>query len=632
MSRNQESLTSTHIRLTWRVLSFLASLKMAVVLLVMLAAVLGTATVLEARHGSAYSRWYVYESSWFIGLLALLGVNIFCAAASRFPWKRHHTGFVVTHAGLLVVLAGAVQSFWGGVEGRVSLAEGETAHQMTLPHRGQITAFWVGRPEESPFEFTFDGGPVDWPAGKVLDLGEVDGVQIRILGYYQHARPDETWVEDQSRLGGPAVKFQAKGQDGTQVAEGWLVDQQFGDAVAIGPIRLELQRAVSDRMLQDFLQPSVAEVGEKGQLVMYLGDVMERVALDKCLGQRISIGTTGAVVEICEYLPNASPDRLGNFTSKGNEPRNPMVELRIHLPNREQPLRQIAFAKDPLLNLDGVYPVACPVKFRFHHAAVKPQNAVELLQTSDGKLFGRVCSAEQYAARGEIRPGDSFELPGNCRLEIVEYLRHARKKVSFAPFSSVASRQARDKSEPAALVELTIGGSVEQVWMCRNDPAYGRSTPAMPGGTMALSFEHGRAPLGFSLGLIDFRREPNPGGKGNAGYSSKVRVVDSRSGLNLERVISMNEPLTQGNLTLYQSSFDDGGHGRNTSTFSAAYDPGRVLKYSGCLLICLGIAIMFYMRAYFFTNRKSASQHNALLVGRAVGDAEQQEMAVRRAA
>jgi hypothetical protein len=254
------------------------------------------------------------------------------------------------------------------------------------------------------------------------------------------------------------------------------------------------------------------------------------------------------------------------------------------------------------------------------------------LQTSDGKLFGRVCSAEHHIARGEIRPGDKFELPGNCRLEIVEYLPHARKKVSFAPFSPGASRQARDKSEPAALVELTVGGAVEQVWMCRNDPAYGRSTLAIPSGTMALSFEHRRVPLGFSLGLIEFRREPNPGGKGNAGYSSKVRVVDARHGLDQERVISMNQPLTQGNLTLYQSSFDDAGHGRNTSTFSAAYDPGRTLKYSGCLLICLGIAIMFYMRAYFFTNRNTASHNESRPESRGTIDGEQRQPAARRAA
>ena len=33
------------------------------------------------------------------------------------------------------------------------------------------------------------------------------------------------------------------------------------------------------------------------------------------------------------------------------------------------------------------------------------------------------------------------------------------------------------------------------------------------------------------------------------------------------------------------------------------YDPGRWVKYTGCLLIASGITTMFYMRAYFFTPR-----------------------------
>jgi hypothetical protein len=36
------------------------------------------------------------------------------------------------------------------------------------------------------------------------------------------------------------------------------------------------------------------------------------------------------------------------------------------------------------------------------------------------------------------------------------------------------------------------------------------------------------------------------------------------------------------------------------STLTANFDPGRAVKYTGCLLVVAGIATMFYMRAYFF--------------------------------
>ncbi len=36
------------------------------------------------------------------------------------------------------------------------------------------------------------------------------------------------------------------------------------------------------------------------------------------------------------------------------------------------------------------------------------------------------------------------------------------------------------------------------------------------------------------------------------------------------------------------------------SVLTVNYDPGRGMKYIGCLLVIGGIATMFYMRAYFF--------------------------------
>lgn len=583
-----------------------ASLKLAVILLPILAAVLAYATVLETRHGAAYARWYVYETTWFVGLLALLGTNIFCAAATRFPWKRHQLGFVVTHCGLLVLLAGAVQSFQGSVEGRVSLAEGATTSDVTLDRRSQITTFWVGRPQEPPYEFMFDGGPVDWPPGKTLDVGEVDDVRLRILEFVQSARPLEEWVPDESKQGGPAVKFRVYGTDGVAVADSWLIDQQFGDAVSLGPLRLQLQRAAVDGMLDDFLQPAAQELGEKGSLVIVYDDIMQRVLVDENLGRKIQLGETGVAVEIASYLPNARPDKRGNFSSQGDQPKNPMVELRVYLPGEERPLRQIAFAKDPLLNLDGVYSRVCPVKFRLHHSAIQPTDGVEMLQTSDGKLYGRLCVAGAFQSQGEIKPGSKVFTPGNFHLEIVQHLQHARNQVSFQAVDATLSR--KEKSEPAALVEITAGGMAQRVWLRRNDPTYGQQKITTKDGVLALNYGNGRVPLGYSLTLIDFRRDRNPGNAGNAAFSSKVRVVDSQRHVDEERTIAMNEPLSHGKFTLYQSSFDDRGHGRETSTFSAAYDPGRELKYLGSLMICLGIAIMFYMKAYFFKRSTETSR------------------------
>src|ERR1700722_1545823 len=104
---------------------FLASLKLAVITLGSLASVLAYATFFESSHGAAAVQEWIYQSQWFAVLLAFLGANILCAALIRYPWKKRQTGFVVTHAGLLIVLGGSWYGLNHSIEGEVVAMEGE---------------------------------------------------------------------------------------------------------------------------------------------------------------------------------------------------------------------------------------------------------------------------------------------------------------------------------------------------------------------------------------------------------------------------------------------------------------------------------------------------------------------------
>ena len=87
---------------------------------------LAYATFFESWYGTAAVQECIYRSTGFAILLAFLGTNILCAALIRFPWKKRQTGFVITHAGLLVLLAGSYYSFKTADEGQVGMLEGET--------------------------------------------------------------------------------------------------------------------------------------------------------------------------------------------------------------------------------------------------------------------------------------------------------------------------------------------------------------------------------------------------------------------------------------------------------------------------------------------------------------------------
>ena len=164
-------------KLVATVLRGLASLKLAIFLLVALAAALAVATLLETAHGREYAGWYVYHTRWFIALLGLLAGNILAATAVHFPWKVRQIGFVLTHVGLLILLGGAIWTFRSGIEGQLLLAEGETSDRMKLPDTSGFTVQWAGQPRKDrlPAVFTFQAGPVDWPEGETLELGSVSG-------------------------------------------------------------------------------------------------------------------------------------------------------------------------------------------------------------------------------------------------------------------------------------------------------------------------------------------------------------------------------------------------------------------------------------------------------------------------
>ncbi len=581
--------------LSW-VMHWLGSLQLAVMLLLTLAAVLAVGTILESVQGRPFAQWYVYQSAWFKMVLVLLGVNILLAAVNRFPWKRHQIGFVVTHGGLLILLAGAMRSLLGGVDGSVTLAEGESAARFANPQQSQITASWLDKPGEAPYYFSFVPGPSDWREGTQLDLGEVDGIGARVLHYYDRAGAREEWIPDATGIGGPVVKFKVDGpHNSNSVAEPLLVDQGFGNEGFIGPIRLQLRQAFSQAMIDDFLKPPTDNLGKKGLLLAYYKNGVKHIAVDDNVGKKIVLDDSGAAVEIVEYLANARPDANQHFHSAGDVPRNPLLELKVHEPG-QLPMRQLAFAKTPLSNLDEVSERICPVKFYYLHPA-DLGSALELLQTDAGQLVCRVIADHKLVPRGEVKVGASIAMPGKFVFSLVEYVPHARQKLVFEPQPATV----KDTNlSGAAEIEITVAGATHTFWLQRNHPDFGSRILVTPQGKLQVNFGHAEVPLGFSLKLVKFRKGVNPGGAGNAAFASVVHLVDKDRGIDEERTISMNEPLTFNHLTLYQSGFNEAGHGIKTSSFSIGHDPGRWLKYLGCLLICLGSATMFYMRAYFF--------------------------------
>src|SRR5262249_29299944 len=122
-----------------------------------------------------------------------LAVNVLCAALKKYPWKRHQTGFLITHAGLLVLVFGGLLTTLGGVEGEMRMIDTDnreiqqglrmsnTSDTLQLVGRHKVAVFRV--PKDQVKEEKFRG-----------DLTEVTGGGVELSKPLKERLGDNYWA------------------------------------------------------------------------------------------------------------------------------------------------------------------------------------------------------------------------------------------------------------------------------------------------------------------------------------------------------------------------------------------------------------------------------------------------------
>src|ERR1043166_1842157 len=127
--------SSSVSRLSWQrnpVFRFFASLKLAVILLAVLITGAIAGTLYESSFDAKVARAYVYGAPLFNFWLLLLASNLIVSALSRWPWKKHHTAFLITHLGIITLLAGSLIGRGWGVEGTITLFKADPPSNQLL--------------------------------------------------------------------------------------------------------------------------------------------------------------------------------------------------------------------------------------------------------------------------------------------------------------------------------------------------------------------------------------------------------------------------------------------------------------------------------------------------------------------
>ena len=515
------------LRLLLSGVEFLASLRLAVVLLTFLILVLAVATFIETTYGAEAARFAVYRAWWFTWLGGLLAVNVLCAALVRFPWRKHQTGFVMTHAGIIILLVGSLWSARQGIDAQLSIYEdgiGHIAFQDTLHFEIDIASGQQRTTREatagvegddrgqSPrqenrvvrFAIPFRSGPFNWCdySQRLEDLLWAPPGRLPILPW-QLARRDQGVVFSHERFRLEVLDYYA---DSRRIRGGYLAGyvrsvtpgQDASWLAAWQPIELELQTgrrddregtAIGSRVtLGDGTRVVLLAAATQAELDGFLlGTPVE--PLDE-QGQVVLIhNRVRYVLPVSELQAHQGEMPLGRsdlrITQIETDPRLQAVQLRLKDRNGvEDDL--ILFADLPEFNrqarrlgVAGSYWVDFPrllsqadraLQLHPRATAGATRLRLDLCQGPDNRLYYRLWRSPELLKLGEV------PLTGQGCILLAERGCDVRLMVnSFAPWDPknpdaetvvpLPFRKGKRMTEPRVRVRLSAGDQSRETWL-----------------------------------------------------------------------------------------------------------------------------------------------------------------------
>ncbi len=172
-----------------KIYRFLGSIYLAILLIALATIMVIAGTVIESLTDSHLlaAKW-TYHHPFFILLLCFFFINILVSALHRWPFKWRHIPFLLTHLGLLMILAGTILKNQLGLQGNLSLLEGSSSHHVNLTHTHALAI-------ENPLIHVNIPLP-DHPSTNDLSSPLLPELNVKVMDYYPHVQEKiETWIK-----------------------------------------------------------------------------------------------------------------------------------------------------------------------------------------------------------------------------------------------------------------------------------------------------------------------------------------------------------------------------------------------------------------------------------------------------
>lgn len=560
---------------------FFASLRLAVTLIVVLGIAFAVGTFLESHYGAHAAQVLIYRTKWLTLLFFLLALNLLASALDRIPWKKKHIGFLTTHLGIILMLAGALVTQALGIEGQVQIQEGNTEARMTLADP-LLHVIEINSGQRWTFEINQHVFP--WSGREKLYADFATPFHAFLLRDYPKSKRNELIRENKE--GFPALHLSLKGSMAS--IEDWLfLDHPEKSVAHLGPATVRFSR----EPIEVYEEKKTSEWGTL-KFDFEDGGALEIPLDSKSTGKMFPLKETPYQVKVVRILKDAVVN--GNeLVEHSSEWQNPAVQLTLEGKGLSE--RHTVFANFPEFpTLHGMKPSEAHVRIAYHvsqFASETEKNEIRFIY-QEGALphyqvkRGAEVKGGTLALNQEIETGWM-----DFKFVVDTYYNQAIVEESYSPLPNISEDV---EAVPMIQVELNKGTEKKTVWLPQGEMVHA----ALSGSDFHLIYGLKTKPLGFQVELKDFMMDTDPGTERPASFKSQVILKDPMRGIEREHLIQMNEPLKYNGFKLYQSAYHVESGKPDTSIFTAAKDPGNPLKYTGAIVLVGGILMLFYTKQF----------------------------------
>lgn len=326
------------------------SLRTAITIILLLTLSLIIATSLESIYDTATAQYWVYQSFAFQAILVALGLNIFCVAVSRWPWKPRHTPFLLAHLGILTLLYGSFLTQRIGLDGNMRLTEGEASNEV------EVNNLLLNFVEKDHIERV----PVKWIPPHVefksKDFKKYGLVMDRFLS---HADSVVKFLPAVAGL--PAVKVLIQGGAMRINQEYWLYAGDLSwSNIQAGPARLSLDTEESQQRLPDIgtaLQLAITVLNDGRLKYDSRSSAGKRTGIlksNQVRGAELDLGWKGGVrLSIVEYIPHAQIEITYQSSKIQFGPNAPSSAIRLSVQPAKENSVWLGLGDHATLTLNG---------------------------------------------------------------------------------------------------------------------------------------------------------------------------------------------------------------------------------------------------------------------------------------